>query len=155
MHAQSCLNLCGPRDCSPPGSSVCGTVQAILPPGDLFDPGIKSKSPVSPALVGGFTTAQPGIFALSKTILNGTTEISTHFLVAWFLKNLILCTFSLIRIRRGEGINGARLYVNRNTDFTEYSALLNQLLKVLNPDHNNFQVGHWVLVTNSLYEITK
>ena len=53
----------------------------FLPPGDLFDPGIKSKSPVSPALVGGFTTAPPGIFALSKSILNGTTEISTHLLV--------------------------------------------------------------------------
>ena len=44
-------------DCSPPGSSVLGIFQgripewvAISPPGDLPDPGVKSMSPVSPAL---------------------------------------------------------------------------------------------------------
>ena len=30
MHAQSCPTLCDPRDCSPPGSSVHGTVQARI-----------------------------------------------------------------------------------------------------------------------------
>ena len=28
MHAQSCLTLCDPMDCSPPGSSVPGIFQA-------------------------------------------------------------------------------------------------------------------------------
>ena len=44
--AQPCLALCGPRDCSPPGSSVRGVVQAgtlewlpLPPPGELPDPG--------------------------------------------------------------------------------------------------------------------
>ena len=51
--AQSCLTLCDPMDCSSPGSSVHGILQARilewLPfplPGDLPDPGIKPVSPV-------------------------------------------------------------------------------------------------------------
>ena len=54
--AQSCLTLCDPMDCSPPGSSVHGILQArilewvaisLFPsPGDLPDPGIEPGSPV-------------------------------------------------------------------------------------------------------------
>ena len=50
---QSCLTLCDPMDCSPPGSSVHGILQARIlglpfpSPGDLPDPGIE---PASPAL---------------------------------------------------------------------------------------------------------
>ena len=54
MHAQSCLTLCNPMDCSPPGSSIHGILQARIKewvafptPGYLPNPGIK---PVSPAL---------------------------------------------------------------------------------------------------------
>ena len=50
--AQSCLPLCDPVDCSPPGSSVRGISQArilewvaILPPGDLPDMEIEPGSP--------------------------------------------------------------------------------------------------------------
>ena len=60
---QSCLALCQPMDCSPPGSSVYGISQArILEciafpfPGDLPYPGIKPASLVSPALAGEFFT---------------------------------------------------------------------------------------------------
>ena len=49
--AQSCPTICAPVDCSPPGSSVHGILQARvlggLPfpsPGDLPDPGIKPRS---------------------------------------------------------------------------------------------------------------
>ena len=56
--AQTCLNLCDPMDCSPPGSSVHGILQARIlewlpfpSPGDLPDPGIE---PASPALAGRF-----------------------------------------------------------------------------------------------------
>ena len=49
--AQSCLTLCNPKDCSPPGSSVHGILQvrilqwvSIAPPRDLPDPGIKPRS---------------------------------------------------------------------------------------------------------------
>ena len=49
---QSCLTLCEPVDCSPPGSSVLGILQArrlqwvpFPSPGDLPDPGIKPRSP--------------------------------------------------------------------------------------------------------------
>ena len=45
--AQSCPTLYDPVDCSPPGSSVPGILQALpFPsPGDLPDPGIKPGSP--------------------------------------------------------------------------------------------------------------
>ena len=52
--AQSCPTLCDPMDCSPPGSSVPGTLQARVlewvacsPPGDLPNPAIE---PMTPAL---------------------------------------------------------------------------------------------------------
>ena len=57
------VQLCAPVDCSPPVSSVHGTLQQehwsgelCPPPGDLPDPGIKPTSPMSPALAGGFLT---------------------------------------------------------------------------------------------------
>ena len=50
---QSCLTLCDNMDCSPPGSSVHGILQArilewvVFPsPGNLPDPGNKFESPV-------------------------------------------------------------------------------------------------------------
>ena len=49
---QLCLTLCDPMDCSPPGFSDYGILQAgilewveCLPPGDLPDPGIEPGSP--------------------------------------------------------------------------------------------------------------
>ena len=62
---QSCPTLCDPTDCSPPGSSVHGTIQARIlelpfpPLGDLLGPGIELVSPVSPGLAGGFSTTEP------------------------------------------------------------------------------------------------
>ena len=53
---QSCPTLCDPMTCSLPGSSVHGILQESWsglpcpPPGDLLDPGIKSKSLMSPKL---------------------------------------------------------------------------------------------------------
>ena len=50
--AQLCLTLCNPMDCNPSGSSVHGDFQARMlewvanpAPGDLPNPGIKSRSP--------------------------------------------------------------------------------------------------------------
>ena len=67
--AQLCLTLCQPMDCSLPGSSVHGILQARIlentgywngllcpPSGDLPDPGIE---PASPALGGRFFTTEP------------------------------------------------------------------------------------------------
>ena len=66
MDAQSCVILCNPVDCSPPGPSVLGIFQARLlkwlpvpPPGDLPNPGITPTSPASPALAGVFFTTEP------------------------------------------------------------------------------------------------
>ena len=57
------LTLCDPRDCSPPGSSVPGILQArtlewaaISSSGDLPDAGIEPGSLTSPALQVGFLT---------------------------------------------------------------------------------------------------
>ena len=62
-HAQSCLTLCDPRDCSSPDSSVHGIFQARIwnglplpSPGDLPHSGIEPMSLESPALAGGFFT---------------------------------------------------------------------------------------------------
>ena len=57
MHTQSSPTLCDPIDCSPPGSSVHGILQARIlewiamsSSRDLPDPGINPASPVSLAL---------------------------------------------------------------------------------------------------------
>ena len=71
MHTQSLQSfrtLCDPMDCSPPGSSVHGILQArilewvVMPSsGDLPDPRIKLVSPMSPALQEDFLpTESPG-----------------------------------------------------------------------------------------------
>ena len=66
MHAQllqSCLTLCDPMECSLPGSSVHGVLQArlmewvaMLSSRDPPDPGIEPASLSSPALAGKFLT---------------------------------------------------------------------------------------------------
>ena len=60
---QSCVTLCDPKDCSPPGSSGHGfsrkeywSGMSCPPPGDLPNPGIEPTSLMSPALAGGFFT---------------------------------------------------------------------------------------------------
>ena len=65
VHAQSCLTLCNPVDCSPPGSlSMEFSRQEYwsgLPfpsPGDLPDPGIKPRSPTLQA--DSLTSEPPG-----------------------------------------------------------------------------------------------
>ena len=62
---QSCPTCYDPTDCSPPGSSVHGILQARIlewvtmpSPGDLPNPGIEPTSLMSPALAGGFFTKQ-------------------------------------------------------------------------------------------------
>ena len=64
--AQSCPTLRDSMDCSLPGFSVHGIFQArilewvaISSSRDLPDPGIEPKSPVSPALAGGFFATKP------------------------------------------------------------------------------------------------
>ena len=60
--AQSFLTLCNPMDCSLPGFSVHGILQARIlesvamppPPGGIPNPQIEPKSLMCPALAGGF-----------------------------------------------------------------------------------------------------
>ena len=60
---QSCLTLCNPMDCSPPGSFVLGILRQEYrsrlpcpPPGDLLNSEIEPVSLTSPALAGEFFT---------------------------------------------------------------------------------------------------
>ena len=62
LAAQSCLTLCDPMDCSPPGCSVHGILQArilewvaISSPWDFPNRGIRPMSPKSPAFSGRFS----------------------------------------------------------------------------------------------------
>ena len=58
VHAKSlwlCPTLCDPMNCSPPGSSIHGVLQArilewVAMPSDLPNPGIKPVSPAVPTL---------------------------------------------------------------------------------------------------------
>ena len=61
---QSCQTLCDSLDCSPPGSSAHGILQARIwsglpcpPPGDPLDPGIEPMSLMPPASAGRVFTA--------------------------------------------------------------------------------------------------
>ena len=74
-YAQSCLTLCSPMNCSPPGSSVHEfsrqEYQSGLPfppPRDLPNPGIKPVCPESAALTGGFFTTSATWEALCYTV---------------------------------------------------------------------------------------
>ena len=61
---QSCLTLCDPMECSPPGSSVHGILQARIlewvamppPPGIFLTQGSNSSLFVFPGVAGGFFT---------------------------------------------------------------------------------------------------
>ena len=82
MHAQSCLTLCDPMDCSPPVSSVYGILQARIlewfpfnPPGDLLDPGVDPTSLMSPSLAGKFFTTSATWEALKLMKLLITVQI--------------------------------------------------------------------------------
>ena len=91
---QLCLTFCDPMDCSTPGSSVNGILQARilgggLPfslPQDLPDPGIKLASPVSPALAGVFFTTEPP----------GRSPVSTLQTQPLLLKGMAVDVCSLI-----------------------------------------------------------
>ena len=81
MCVQSCLTLCDRMDCSLPGSSVHGILQArilewIATSGDLSDPGIEPVSLISSALTGRFftTSATHKNEAKSRSYKNGAVE---------------------------------------------------------------------------------
>ena len=79
---QSCLILCNPMNCSPPGSPVHGGFSRqeywsglpCLPPGDLPDPGIKPEFLMSPAWQMGSLPLVPpqSVQSLSRVWLFGT-----------------------------------------------------------------------------------
>ena len=91
---QSCPTLCDPMDCSPPGSSVHGILQARIlewfafpSPGDLPDPGIELRSPELQA--DALTSEPPGKqFLLKGEYMFLMTSKSFSRLVEIFRKNM-------------------------------------------------------------------
>ena len=74
---QLCLTLCDAMECSLPGSSVHGILQARIlewvampSSGDLPNPGIKSMSLTSPALVVGSLPLEPSGSPLGKICIS-------------------------------------------------------------------------------------
>ena len=74
MCAQSCLTLCNPMDCGPPGSSIHGILQARILEWGAISSSRGSSWPrnrtVSPALAGGFFATEP----ISPCLYNLTRE---------------------------------------------------------------------------------
>ena len=65
------LNLCNPKDYSPPGSAIHGIFQARILEW-VPHPGDQTRISVSPALAGGFFTATPpGIGQKPRAIVKG------------------------------------------------------------------------------------
>ena len=82
---QSCWSLCDPVDCSPPGSSVPGILQARIlewvampPPGDLPESGIKLVSLASPTLVSRFSSTGVTREDHSWTCVYSTSISTSH-----------------------------------------------------------------------------
>ena len=93
---QSCPTLCSPMDCSLPGSSVHGILQAGIlggqpfpSPGDLSDPGIE---PASPASAGGFCIGRWKCHVGSKRDSQVTLDMYTRVVVPLFsVRNVDAC----------------------------------------------------------------
>ena len=103
--AQSCLTLCDPLGCSPPGSSVHGTFPrqeywSGLPfpsPGDFTKPGIEPRSPS--LQMDPLPSEPPGKTVTAQMIYNGFIRKMQrrHEIVYWFPNVTILNSFPLCR----------------------------------------------------------
>ena len=107
--AQSCPTLCNPVDCSLPGSSLHGILQARIlqwlpfpAPGDLPDPGIEPRTPSLRA--DSLTSEPPGkpnqtevfflsFFFLMWTIFNIFIEFVTILLLCYLFVRLLVLDF--------------------------------------------------------------
>ena len=92
---QSCLTLCDPIDCSPPGSSVHGILQARILEWVAMPwfrespcPGIKSKSPMSLALAGEFCTTS----ATEEALFTRCKHIKTLSIFLYVANRLWSCS---------------------------------------------------------------
>ena len=98
--AKLCLTLCDPVDCSPPGSSVHGILQArilewvaISFSRNLPNSGIE---PLSPALAGGFFTTEPPEKPISvRTYIHTYIHTDTYYI--FFFLMFIYAFISAVR----------------------------------------------------------
>ena len=90
MHAQFCLTHCNPMDCSMPGSSVHGILQARIPVWVAISSSRRSSQPhglnpssASPVLASRlFTTEPPGKPMLGYILLDGK-NCKSYLSVFW------------------------------------------------------------------------
>ena len=83
---QSCLTLCDPMGCSPPGSSVCGISRqeywsglSCCPPADLLFKEIKPRSLMSPSLAGSLPLVPTSSKTFSSPQRKTLYTLSSHF----------------------------------------------------------------------------
>ena len=96
--AQSCLTLCNPIDCSPPGSSVHGILQArilkcvVVPSSSRSScPGDGPTSLMSPTLAGGFFTNST-TWEHNRILLSHKKEGSNSIAATWKDLKIIIPT---------------------------------------------------------------
>ena len=89
--AQSCLTLCDPMDCSPPGSSVCGILQArilewVAMSSSRGSPQPKDQTQV-PCIAGGFFA----VWATREAL--GSLSYLQPFIIVFVFICLLVCLF--------------------------------------------------------------
>ena len=111
--AQSCLTLCDPKDCSPPGSSVCGILQVRILEWVAFPSSGGSSPPrdrtlvfLSSALAGGFftnsiTSGQVRSGQLSRSVVS---DSAAPWTVACQASLSITNSWSLLRLMSIESV---------------------------------------------------
>ena len=136
---QSCLTLCDPMDCSPPGSFVHRILQARIlewvampSPGDLPDPGIEPVSPVAPAMQADSLPlshrGSPCWYRQVMMRLNWITESQSNILYLYKMRGIRTQTpreqDAMWRLRKGisEEVSDVKTdYRNVSTGFREGS----------------------------------
>ena len=109
--SQSCLTLCHPTDCSPPGSSVHGIFQArILERAATARSRVKPTSLASPALGGGFLTTVPPekhcvpVYSYVSPGLGTDTFGHTWFWIFLWLCSHLVFNISMVNISLKQSI---------------------------------------------------
>ena len=107
LRTKSCLTLCDPMDCSPPGSSVRGIFQARILEWDAISfsrgsskPRIKTASLASPALAGQLFTTSTTREAPKKD----AAFQKRHFEYSWMLWLVTLPLFRIMHSRSNKDV---------------------------------------------------
>ena len=135
---QSCPTLCNSMDCSPPGSSVHGILQAKYrsglprpPPGDLPEPGIKPRSPV---LAGGFWFFTTGITWEAHGVYHEVTMVLLYYKLFWFSSSDLISTRLLNEI-------SLSTYGCQGGSYNVFYELVSEVTHITSSTFDSFQVS--------------